>query len=70
MIFIKRVGFALLVILLCAEAALAGPNLEKELRSTLKGKTLPLKSTCAQKELNFDAQGALTQHCTQRSWTV
>jgi TonB family protein len=70
MIFIKRVSFILLAILFCTQAALAGPNLEKELRSTLKGKTLPLKSTCPQEKLNFDAQGALTQHCPEGSWTV
>jgi hypothetical protein len=65
-----RFGWVLFTVFLSVQTVVAQSNLEDQLRATLIGKTLALKSACPSNRLTFDTKGALTRGCSPGAWIV
>jgi hypothetical protein len=67
---IYRFGWVLFAIFLSLQTLVAESNLEDQLRTTLVGKTLALKTACPSNRLTFDPKGVLMRDCSPGAWMV
>jgi len=66
----RKFGWALFAFVLSGQTLVAQSNLEDQLRATLVGKVLALKSACSSNRLTFNPEGALITDCAPGAWMV